>query len=168
MHACSAWLPIGFVPFSADTHLLKQIDAGELPEWAEKPAPVIARNYWKLPPEATLRDVRAPALLVQPMFGVCSLAMECCWQRLHCAAAVCLCICVLCFVGMACPSAWTRRIGQGFEYGIFLVCALPSACEHCRWSLESSDRSHMLWNWISVLERACTPSGSRKQETDSL
>lgn len=49
---------------SADTHLLRQIDAGELPEWAEKQAPIIARNYWKLPPEATLRDVRLAVLLV--------------------------------------------------------------------------------------------------------
>jgi hypothetical protein len=46
----------------ADTHLLHQIDSGELEEWKQKKAPAIARNYWKMPPDATLRDVR-PRLL---------------------------------------------------------------------------------------------------------
>ena len=42
----------------ADTHLLHQIDSGELEEWKHHPAPAIARNYWKMPRDATLRDVR--------------------------------------------------------------------------------------------------------------
>lgn len=48
---------------AADTHLLRQIDAGELQEWADKLAPVIARRYWKLPADATMRDVRSSVAL---------------------------------------------------------------------------------------------------------
>ena len=69
--ACSARALTSFVFFSADTHLLKQIDAGALPEWAEKQAPAIARNYWKMPPEATLRDVRLSASLLLTPLGDC-------------------------------------------------------------------------------------------------
>ena len=36
------------------THYLADIDEGRHPN---PPAPQIARDYWKLPPEATLRDV---------------------------------------------------------------------------------------------------------------
>ncbi|TBW40075.1 oxidase [Siculibacillus lacustris] len=36
------------------THYLAEIDEGRSPNG---PAPAIARHYWKLPPEATLRDV---------------------------------------------------------------------------------------------------------------
>ena len=39
------------------TVLLKQIDNGSLPEWAEMPAPQMAREYYKLSENAKLRDV---------------------------------------------------------------------------------------------------------------
>eukprot|EP00884_Botryococcus_braunii_P009221 jgi/Botrbrau1/182/Bobra.0022s0162.1 len=39
------------------TSAIKAIDEGRLPEWAAKPAPAIAINYWKLPEGATMRDV---------------------------------------------------------------------------------------------------------------
>ena len=50
----------------ADTHLLHQIDSGELEEWKTHPAPAIARNYWKMPRDATLRDVRPRPLSAGP------------------------------------------------------------------------------------------------------
>ena len=33
----------------ADTHCLSDIDSGKLPEWENKPAPDIAKWYWKMP-----------------------------------------------------------------------------------------------------------------------
>ena len=36
------------------THYLKELDEGRSPN---VPAPTIARHYWKLPEDATLRDV---------------------------------------------------------------------------------------------------------------
>lgn len=43
------------------THILHHIDnnVGDLGKWATEPAPDIARNYWKLPATATMRDVCA-------------------------------------------------------------------------------------------------------------
>lgn len=39
------------------THCLREIDAGNLADWDKRPAPLIARNYWHLAPDATMRDV---------------------------------------------------------------------------------------------------------------
>nr|AXB99490.1 mitochondrial alternative oxidase [Caulerpa cylindracea] len=39
------------------THLLQDIDSGKLPEWNEAPLPEIAKKYWKLDDEATMRDL---------------------------------------------------------------------------------------------------------------
>jgi hypothetical protein len=39
------------------TRLLEDLDSGRLDEWAKRPAPEIAINYWKLPKEATVKDV---------------------------------------------------------------------------------------------------------------
>jgi Alternative oxidase len=39
------------------THLIKDIDEGKLPEWAEHPVPEIAINYWHLNSNATIRDL---------------------------------------------------------------------------------------------------------------
>lgn len=39
------------------TVLLRQIDEGKIPEWADMPAPKMAREYYNLPEEATFRDV---------------------------------------------------------------------------------------------------------------
>jgi hypothetical protein len=33
----------------ADTHAISDIDKGRLPEWADKPAPDLAKFYWKMP-----------------------------------------------------------------------------------------------------------------------
>ena len=33
----------------ADTHCISDIDSGKLPEWENKPAPDIAKWYWKMP-----------------------------------------------------------------------------------------------------------------------
>ncbi len=32
----------------ADTHAISDIDNGKLPEWADKPAPDLAKFYWKM------------------------------------------------------------------------------------------------------------------------
>ena len=32
----------------ADTHAISDIDNGRLPEWADKPAPDLAKFYWKM------------------------------------------------------------------------------------------------------------------------
>lgn len=39
------------------THCLNAIDSGELPMWANLPAPPVAVKYWKLPEDAMMRDV---------------------------------------------------------------------------------------------------------------
>ncbi|XP_055347198.1 alternative oxidase, mitochondrial-like [Paramacrobiotus metropolitanus] len=41
------------------TRLLEDIDAGKIPEWNNKPATGIAKRYWKLPDNATIRDMFA-------------------------------------------------------------------------------------------------------------
>lgn len=38
------------------TRLLEDIEHGNMTEWKTKPAPLIARNYWKLPENATMKD----------------------------------------------------------------------------------------------------------------
>jgi hypothetical protein len=39
------------------TTCIKTIEAGHLPEWTNKPAPPIAIDYWRLPPDAKMLDV---------------------------------------------------------------------------------------------------------------
>ncbi|KAF8685514.1 alternative oxidase [Rhizoctonia solani] len=39
------------------TRCIAEIEAGHFPEWASKPAPSIAIDYWRLAPDATLLDV---------------------------------------------------------------------------------------------------------------
>ena len=39
------------------THILNDIDSGALPAWKNKPAPEIAKKYWRLGDNATIRDL---------------------------------------------------------------------------------------------------------------
>ena len=39
------------------TDILEALDSGKLPMWKILPAPEIAVKYWRLPPEAMMRDV---------------------------------------------------------------------------------------------------------------
>jgi hypothetical protein len=39
------------------TRCIEDLDAGYLPIWAKTPAPQIAKNYWKLPDDAMMKDV---------------------------------------------------------------------------------------------------------------
>jgi hypothetical protein len=39
------------------TRCIKDLEAGRIPEWADKPAPPIAIDYWRLQPDAKLIDV---------------------------------------------------------------------------------------------------------------
>ncbi|KAK7056713.1 inducible alternative oxidase 2 [Paramarasmius palmivorus] len=39
------------------TRCIKDIEAGYVPEWSDMPAPSIAIDYWRLPPDAKLLDV---------------------------------------------------------------------------------------------------------------
>ncbi|KAF5369446.1 hypothetical protein D9758_002549 [Tetrapyrgos nigripes] len=39
------------------TRCIEEIEAGRVPEWSDRPAPQIAIDYWRLPPDATLLDV---------------------------------------------------------------------------------------------------------------
>lgn len=39
------------------TRCLEDLDAGRLPTWSNLPAPPIAKTYWKLSDDATMRDV---------------------------------------------------------------------------------------------------------------
>jgi len=39
------------------TVCLEDFDKGRLPKWGSMPAPAIARNYWRLPEQAKMRDV---------------------------------------------------------------------------------------------------------------
>ena len=39
------------------THCIEAIESGHLPEWQSRPAPAIAIDYWRLPPNATMLDV---------------------------------------------------------------------------------------------------------------
>lgn len=39
------------------THLIEDIDAGQIPEWVDEPAPGIAIEYWRLKEDATMRDL---------------------------------------------------------------------------------------------------------------
>ncbi|KAE9404009.1 mitochondrial alternative oxidase [Gymnopus androsaceus JB14] len=39
------------------TKCIKEIEAGRVPEWSDKPAPQIAIDYWRLDPNASLLDV---------------------------------------------------------------------------------------------------------------
>lgn len=36
---------------------LQDLDAGKLPQWTNLQAPDIGKNYWKLGPDATMRDL---------------------------------------------------------------------------------------------------------------
>lgn len=42
---------------STYTKAIASLDAGEVPEWTDKPAPGIAIKYWGLPKDATFRDM---------------------------------------------------------------------------------------------------------------
>lgn len=39
------------------THLLKDIDRGKVPEWTSAEAPKLAKTYWNLGENATMRDL---------------------------------------------------------------------------------------------------------------
>ena len=39
------------------THILQELDSGNLPMWSKLPAPDIAIKYWELAPDAMMRDV---------------------------------------------------------------------------------------------------------------
>ena len=39
------------------TRCIEDLDAGKLPSWSNLPAPPIAKAYWKLSDNATMRDV---------------------------------------------------------------------------------------------------------------
>lgn len=39
------------------TRILEDMDSGKLPEWADKPAPKIAKKYWRLDDKASMRDL---------------------------------------------------------------------------------------------------------------
>jgi rubrerythrin len=39
------------------THAIEEIDNGQLPLWKTMPAPDIAKQYWKLGQNATVRDL---------------------------------------------------------------------------------------------------------------
>jgi len=39
------------------THCIEELEKGRFPEWIDKPAPKIAIDYWRLAPDATMRDV---------------------------------------------------------------------------------------------------------------
>ena len=39
------------------THCIDEIEKGRLPEWETRSAPSIAKDYWRLPNNATLLDV---------------------------------------------------------------------------------------------------------------
>ncbi len=39
------------------THILQELDSGNLPMWRRLPAPDIAKTYWQLPDDALMRDV---------------------------------------------------------------------------------------------------------------
>ena len=39
------------------THILEELDAGRLPMWERLPAPEVAVKYWRLDPDAKMREV---------------------------------------------------------------------------------------------------------------
>jgi hypothetical protein len=39
------------------TRVIKELEAGRLPNWTNEPAPDISKDYWRLPPDAKLLDV---------------------------------------------------------------------------------------------------------------
>lgn len=39
------------------THCIRDVEAGFVPEWTGQPAPQIAKDYWRLAPDASLLDV---------------------------------------------------------------------------------------------------------------
>jgi hypothetical protein len=39
------------------THILEELDKGNLPMWKVLPAPPLAVDYWRLPKDAMMRDV---------------------------------------------------------------------------------------------------------------
>lgn len=39
------------------THCVEEIESGRFPEWENRPAPSIAKDYWRLPHDATMLDV---------------------------------------------------------------------------------------------------------------
>lgn len=43
--------------FSQSTNCIADLESGRFPEWATKPAPEIAKDYWRLRHDATLLDV---------------------------------------------------------------------------------------------------------------
>lgn len=43
--------------FNCSTRCIKDLEAGRIPEWTDKPAPEIAIDYWRLAPDAKLLDV---------------------------------------------------------------------------------------------------------------
>lgn len=55
------------------TQCLEELDAGQLPMWSRLAAPKIAVNYWRLAPDATMRDVIANIRWVSPRARV-----QCC------------------------------------------------------------------------------------------
>jgi hypothetical protein len=51
---------VGFLEEEAVTtysHIIADLDAGKLPEWEALPASKLAREYWRLPADAMMRDV---------------------------------------------------------------------------------------------------------------
>ena len=43
--------------YSFSTALIADLESGRFPEWENKPAPEIAKDYWRLKPDAKLVDV---------------------------------------------------------------------------------------------------------------
>ncbi|EMD39933.1 hypothetical protein CERSUDRAFT_92418 [Gelatoporia subvermispora B] len=39
------------------TRCIEELESGRIPEWTDAPAPEIAKDYWRLPPDAKLLDV---------------------------------------------------------------------------------------------------------------
>lgn len=64
------------------TRCLEDLDAGKLPTWSNLPAPSIAKTYWKLPDDATMRDVllviRADEATHRQYVEICSIRQNNC------------------------------------------------------------------------------------------
>jgi len=39
------------------THAIEELERGHLPKWEKMAAPAIAKDYWRLPENATIKDV---------------------------------------------------------------------------------------------------------------
>ena len=48
---------IKYLTFVAYTHILTELDNGNLPKWSHQRAPAIAIEYWNLKEDAVMRDV---------------------------------------------------------------------------------------------------------------